>query len=55
MSIAGSKDNLDQNISRLRRAIEPFYTIKKTEDKYIYVQRSISSGTWLEKKTCHFT
>jgi hypothetical protein len=50
LDITGTIDNLNQNISRIRRAIEPF----KEDKSYIYVQRSISNGTWLEKKVCRF-
>jgi hypothetical protein len=51
MNIAGSKSNLDQIISRIRGAIEPF---GKAQKSYTYVQRTITSGTWLEKTTCRF-
>lgn len=48
--IAGSKGNLDKNISRIREALEPFYK----DQQYIYIQRTQGSGTWLVKERCAF-
>jgi hypothetical protein len=50
MDIAGSKANLDKNISRVRESIEPFYK----DGFYLYVHRRIGSGTWIDRSLCHF-
>jgi hypothetical protein len=50
IDIAGTKMNLDKIISRIRKAVEPFYE----QGIYLYVQRRPSSGTWLDKEVCDF-
>jgi hypothetical protein len=50
MDIAGSKENVDQNITRIRKAIEPFYK----EKIWLYVRRDPNRGAWLDKDSCHF-
>lgn len=50
LDVSGSKENADQNISRIRKAIEPFYA----HSKYLYIQRDVKRGAWLDRDMCDF-
>jgi hypothetical protein len=50
LDIAGSRANLDQIVSRVRQAIEPMMKSRT----YLYLFRTTSNGTWLDRQMCRF-